>query len=202
MDGKGCAGGGDSATDRNNSLQGCANNEAATDKEHKWNIFARSFIDTDMEKLYQSYSVKQKRSGMQCFIYTAILFDLYTIVIPYEQDFITIGIMALFLVANLGLLLWCKRGIPKSPFWTATPHIAWHFANAQLILWLFLKKNEVTGRDCLGWIVLLDYLVYVTLPLRLRYCVMLSLGTCGSYMVAIVGLIKSDTNFGYQVSFI
>lgn len=173
----------------------------AVDAEKKWNIFSRSFSDPDLEKLYQSYSVKQKRAGLQCFLYAAILFDLYMLAIPQEQDLITFGIITIFLVLNTILLVWCKRGIPKSHFWAAAPHIAWHLANAQLILTLFLKKNEVTGRDSLGWVILLDYLVYVTLPLRLRYCFILSVGTCGSYLVAIIGLIKSDEKFGYQVRF-
>ncbi|XP_044726976.1 adenylate cyclase type 3-like [Chrysoperla carnea] len=172
----------------------------AVDAEKKWNIFSRSFSDPDLEKLYQSYSVKQKRAGLQCFLYAAILFDLYMLAIPQEQDLITFGIITIFLALNTILLVWCKRGIPKSHFWAAAPHIAWHLANAQLILTLFLKKNEVTGRDSLGWVILLDYLVYVTLPLRLRYCFILSIGTCGSYLVAIIGLIKSDEKFGYQIA--
>ncbi|CAH2015830.1 unnamed protein product [Acanthoscelides obtectus] len=61
-------------------------------------------------------------------------------------------------------------------------------------------KNEVTSRDSLGWVLLLDYLIYVTLPIRLRYCVILSLGTCASYIVAVVGLSKSNLHLYHQVS--
>jgi adenylate cyclase 3 len=39
----------------------------------------------------------------------------------------------------------------------------------------------------------------VTLPLRLRYCVVLSVGTCASYLVAVVGLSKSDAHLLQQV---
>lgn len=81
--------------------------------------------------------------------------------------------------------------------------MAWHTANAQLLAALFLKRTyELTPRDGLGWVLLLDYLIYVTLPLRLRYCVMLSLGTCACYLAAIVGLGRpvQEANVVEQVS--
>lgn len=161
-----------------------------------------SFKDPAIERLYQSYSAKQKRAGLQCFLYAAILFDVYILAVPSSQDYIIFIVMSCFLLLNLLLFLWCKMGAQSSPIWAAVPHISWHLANAQLLAHLFLKKNEVTSRDCLGWVLLLDYLVYVTLPLRLRYCVMLSLGTCTSYLVAVVGLAKSDTHVLQQVGII
>lgn len=161
-----------------------------------------SFNDPAIERLYQSYSVKQKRAGLQCFLYAAILFDAYMLAVPSSQDVIIYVVMSSFLVLNLCLFLWCKKGSQKSPIWAAIPHLSWHLANAQLLAHLFLKKNEVTSRDCLGWVLLLDYLVYVTLPLRLRYCIMLSIGTCASYLVAVVGLSKSDTHIVQQVRII
>lgn len=162
-------------------------------------FFWSSFKDPSLEKLYQSYSVKQKRSGLECFLVTAILFDLYMLIVPSGQDLFIFSAMTSFLVLNCCLLIWCKRGVQKCPVWPAVPHISWHLANAQLIATLFLKKNEVTSRDSLGWALLLDYLIYVTLPLRLRYCTILSAGTCGCYLAAVIGLSKPDANFVQQV---
>lgn len=159
----------------------------------------RSFKDPAFEKLYQSYSVKQKRAGLEVFLYAAILYDVYMLLVPGGQDALMRGLTIAFLGLNLGLLAWCCRGIQHCSVWAAVPHLAWHFANSQLLAHLFLKKNEVTGRDSLGWVLLLDYLLYVTLPLRLRYCVVLSVGTCASYLVAIVGLGKSDAHLLQQV---
>ncbi|KDR18334.1 Adenylate cyclase type 3, partial [Zootermopsis nevadensis] len=159
----------------------------------------RSFRDPALEKLYQSYSVKQKRAGLEVFLYAAILYDVYMLVVPGGQDALMRGLTIAFLGLNLGLLAWCCRGVQHSSVWAAVPHLAWHLANSQLLAHLFLKKNEVTGRDSLGWVLLLDYLLFVTLPLRLRYCVVLSAGTCASYLVAIVGLGKSDAHLLQQV---
>jgi len=168
-------------------------------------FFQRSFRDPALEKLYQSYSVKQKRPGLEVFLYAAILYDLYMFLVPGGQDTLMCVLTIAFVGLNVGLLVWCCllarccRGIQHSSIWAALPHLAWHLANSQLLAHLFLKKNEVTGRDSLGWVLLLDYLLYVTLPLRLRYCVVLSVGTCASYLVAVVGLAKSDTYLLQQV---
>lgn len=162
-------------------------------------FFQRSFRDPALEKLYQSYSLKQKRSGLEVFLYAAILYDLYMLMVPDGQEALMRGLTIAFLGLNLGLLAWCCRGIQHSSIWAAVPHLAWHLANCQLLAHLFLKKNEVTGRDSLGWVLLLDYLLYVTLPLRLRYSIVLSAGTCASYLVAVVGLAKSDVHLLQQV---
>ncbi|XP_031342492.1 adenylate cyclase type 3-like isoform X2 [Photinus pyralis] len=159
-----------------------------------WN----SFKDQALEKLYQAYCVKQKRAGLECFLITAILFDIYMITVPSGQDMIVFGTMSAFLVVNCCLLIWCKKGIERQPLWLTVPHVSWHIANAQLLASIFLKKNEVTSREGLGWVLLLDYLIYVTLPLRLRYCIMLSIGTCLSYLVAVIGLPKSEIHLFQQ----
>ncbi|KAJ8965186.1 hypothetical protein NQ314_004329 [Rhamnusium bicolor] len=124
------------------------------------------------------------------------------ILVPSGQDLFTFGFMSLFQLMNCGLLVWCKRGFKNKMLWAAVPHVSWHIANTQILAALFLKKNEVTSRDSLGWVLLLDYLIYVTLPIRLRYCVILSIGTCASYIAALIGLSKSDLHFIQQVSHI
>lgn len=91
-----------------------------------------SFSDPALEKLYQSYSVKQKRAGLECFLITAVLFDIYMLVVPSGQDLMIFGVMSLFLALNCCLLIWCKRGVHKSIVWAAVPHISWHTANAQV----------------------------------------------------------------------
>ncbi|EFA03954.2 adenylate cyclase type 3 [Tribolium castaneum] len=157
-----------------------------------------SFRDSALEKLYQSFSVRQKRAGLECFLITAILFDIYMLVVPSDQDFVIIAVMGTFLIVNSFLLIWCKKGFQNKPLWTVVPHIAFHIANTQILAGLFLKKNEVTPRDSLGWFLLLTYLIYVTLPLRLPFCVLLSIGTFTSYIVSLCGLTKSQLHFVEQ----
>lgn len=158
-----------------------------------------TFRDSALEKLYQSFSVRQKRAGLECFLITAILFDIYMLVVPSDQDFLIISVMGSFLVINCLLLIWCKKGFQNKLLWAVVPHIAFHIANTQILAGIFLKKNEVTPRDSLGWFLLLTYLIYVTLPVRLPFCVLLSIGTFTSYIVSLCGLTKSQLHFVEQV---
>ncbi|XP_067008082.2 adenylate cyclase type 3-like [Anabrus simplex] len=159
----------------------------------------RAFRDPALERLYQSYSVRGKRAGLQCFVCAAILYDIYSLSIPGAMDALLRGLTAAFLGFNLALLAWCWRGSPRCPLWVAVPYLAWYLANSQLLAQMFLKKTDVTARDSLGWALLLDYLLFVTLPLRLRYCAMLSVGTCAMYLVAVAGLGMSDAHLIYQM---
>jgi adenylate cyclase 3 len=47
--------------------------------------------DDVLEKLYQSYSLKQRRSGLACFLAASILFDLWAILIPQGQSWESLG---------------------------------------------------------------------------------------------------------------
>jgi hypothetical protein len=48
-----------------------------------------SLPDDVLEKLYRSYSLKQKRSGLGCFLAASILFDLWAI--PQGQSWESLG---------------------------------------------------------------------------------------------------------------
>ncbi|KAL1123898.1 hypothetical protein AAG570_001668 [Ranatra chinensis] len=150
-------------------------------------------MDTSLERVYGAYSVKQKRAALCCLLAASALYDVHAVGAPPG---------ALLLGGNLALWAASRWASPRLArrLWPILPHLAWHLALLQLLAHLFLQTNEVTARESLGWALLLDYLVYVTLPLRLRYCVMLSLGTCASYLVSLVGLAKSDAHLTQQVT--
>lgn len=44
-----------------------------------------------LEKLYQSYSIKQKRPGLGVFLAASILFDLWAIFVPHGQSWVSLG---------------------------------------------------------------------------------------------------------------
>lgn len=50
-----------------------------------------SLPDDVLEKLYRSYSLKQKRSGLTCFIVASIVFDLWAILVPQGQSVESLG---------------------------------------------------------------------------------------------------------------
>lgn len=48
--------------------------------------------DEVLEKLYQSYSIKQKRPGLGCFLAASILFGLWAILVPQGQSWESLGL--------------------------------------------------------------------------------------------------------------
>lgn len=50
-----------------------------------------SLPDAVLEKLYRSYSLKQKRSALVTFLIASILFDLWAIFIPQGQNMEGLG---------------------------------------------------------------------------------------------------------------
>lgn len=47
--------------------------------------------DDVLEKVYQSYSLKQKRAGLKCFLLASLMFDIWAIFIPQGQSWEAIG---------------------------------------------------------------------------------------------------------------
>lgn len=48
-----------------------------------------------LERLYQRYSIKQRRAGLECFLATSVLFDLWAIFAPQQQEK-TVGSLSKF----------------------------------------------------------------------------------------------------------
>lgn len=49
-----------------------------------------------LEKLYQSYAIKQKRDGLSSFLIASIMFDLWAIIVPQGQRLESLGELRFF----------------------------------------------------------------------------------------------------------
>lgn len=105
-----------------------------------------------------------------------------------------------FLFLNFVILLITRLGISGRKQDLVMPYLSYAITLAQVLGVLYSKKSRLGPTDLLGWVLLFDYLIYVTLPLRLRYCVLLSLVTCVSYTVAQVWLKENYLNVVQLVS--
>nr|XP_029727324.1 adenylate cyclase type 3-like [Aedes albopictus]XP_029727325.1 adenylate cyclase type 3-like [Aedes albopictus]XP_029727326.1 adenylate cyclase type 3-like [Aedes albopictus]XP_029727327.1 adenylate cyclase type 3-like [Aedes albopictus] len=155
-----------------------------------------------LEKLYQSYALKQKRVAFGCYLAASMLLDLWAILVPQGQSLEAIVILSVFLVLNIILAVVLRfggKGRFRGFIWEVAPHAAWLMAIMQLFVHLFLK-GSVTPKDSLGWAVLLIFLVYVTLPVLLKYSgILLGVGSVLTYINAIIGLAKRDNYFWEQL---
>uniref|UniRef100_A0A1B0GLG2 Adenylate cyclase type 3 n=1 Tax=Lutzomyia longipalpis TaxID=7200 RepID=A0A1B0GLG2_LUTLO len=155
--------------------------------------------DSVLDKLYQNYSIKQKRSGLICFLFTSILFDLWAIAIPQGQTYGSLGCICLFLISNVILLVVLVLGGKfKDNIWKVAPYLGWTFAFLQLALHLILKDNLIP-KDCLGWVMLLNFLVYIILPVPMKYhLIFFGIATFFMYIGIIMGLAQVDSFFWKQ----
>ena len=163
------------------------------------NLLRTSFNSAKLESLYRASSLQQRRGGLECFLLSALLYGAHTIASP-GLELLARGLTAVFLGLNLGLLAWAEHNPrAKDALWSVIPHVAWKLYTAQLLAQLFLKSNDVTPRDGLGWLLLLLYLLFATLPLRLSLCALLSFGTALAYIVTVVGLSKAPAQIPIDV---
>lgn len=135
-------------------------------------------------------SVLLEQCHFQQFFYKTLIYFLFQVpcgCLKINQLFIYV---CLFL--NFVILLITRLGISGRKQDLVMPYLSYAVTLVQ-VLGVIYTKRRLGPTDLLGWVLLFDYLIYVTLPLRLRYCVLLSLVTCVSYTVAQVWL--KDTYF-------
>lgn len=166
------------------------------------NLLKTRFSSARLEKLYRASSLQQRRGGLTCFLMSAILYGIYTLVTPgFELP--ARGVSGTFLGLSLVLLIWAERGtVARNTLWSLMPCVVWQLWIWHLLAQLLLRsapylKTEhefrlntnsvkVTPKDSLGWMLLLIYLLFTTLPLRLRRCMILALITAAMYICFVV----------------
>lgn len=67
--------------DKENDITKDNNNQPSSGKMKETCFIFNTFSDQSLESLYQSFSVKQKKAGLECFVVTSFLFDLYTLAV-------------------------------------------------------------------------------------------------------------------------
>lgn len=152
------------------------------------------FRDAALERLYQTYNLRQKRASVECFLFACALYDVYAII---SEDRLHWP-MLVFFVANCGLWLWCKWS-PR-PLWRLVPLLIGQIPALQLVWRLLCNDLVVAGNDDLGWAVLFDFLLYVTLPLSWIWSIVFSLVLCGEYLGVVGYLARNNKNFYLKVS--
>lgn len=154
---------------------------------------AGRFTDCAIENLYQSYNAKQKRAAFACYVSASVLFDVYCLSVYDSRSPWTWTL----LVANVATLLWCRLAGGRRQYWTVVAHLSWLTADVQVVF--HMVANAAEGADLLGWILLYDYLAYVSLPLTLALCVAFSATTCVTYILTMAMIGRNHSHLVRQV---
>ncbi|XP_018904366.1 adenylate cyclase type 3 [Bemisia tabaci] len=139
--------------------------------------------DPSLERLYRSYSAKQKRAALPCFIFAAFAYDVYALTLPSFEPLVTCAFIVLWCV----VLVWTRFREHR-----VAPHVASSLFLFQVLLHLALQPHGLSPRDSFGWVLLLDFLIYVALPLPLRFCLLFSVIACILYFILVVFFAKSE----------
>lgn len=67
--------------DKENDITKDNNNQPSSGKMKETCFIFNTFSDQSLESLYQSFTVKQKKAGLECFVVTSFLFDVYTLAV-------------------------------------------------------------------------------------------------------------------------
>ncbi|XP_051858059.1 adenylate cyclase type 3 isoform X2 [Drosophila albomicans] len=130
-----------------------------------------------LNELYHNYSIKQRRSGLKWFLLAAVLFNFWTICIPWEQEYAIRMINCTMLVAYLALiaLMHISHQSEKPALrrfhhslLTIIPRALWFISMLHFAFYVMLQSS-ISPRDVLGWTILINFLIYVTLPLPLIF---------------------------------
>jgi len=154
---------------------------------------AGRFADRATENLYQSYNAKQKRAAFACYVSASVLFDVYCLTVYDPRSPWTWSLLAV----NLATLLWCRVAGGRRRHWSAMAHLAWLASVVQVVF--HMVANSADGADLLGWILLYDYLAYVSLPVTLTLCIALSAATCVTYVLTMAALADHHAYLARQV---
>lgn len=165
-------------------------------------LFPKSFKDATLERLFQSYSVKQKRSAIECYLLASVLFNLQNIILIVEVNSVNFVHSVVFLTVNIFIFFWCR--FRAKPFWSVIPHVTWGLSLLQVLVHMGLQVYPHTSRDYIGWILLISFFIYATLPLELQTCRLLSLVSCIVYICVLVlihHLIDSPSSYSQPFLF-
>ncbi|KAL9924108.1 adenylate cyclase type 3 isoform X1 [Glossina fuscipes] len=138
--------------------------------------------DLMLDELYTSYSLKQRSGGLKWFFFACLLFDIWSLCIPYEQDMqarvavLIILVITIFYVIILHIVKRFGQSESESGGSSVllllvadwSPFFLWTFCILQLSVYCLLQTS-LSVRDILGWAILLNFLIYVTLPVALFY---------------------------------
>ena len=188
-------------------------------------VIHRAFDDIALEELYQKYCQRSRESDLDCFFLTGCLVAVHSAVSfslkQQDQDLqsrvlIGAGVSSVVAVAQASLGFYIRgRKKMKNPaeddgghqqaaaaaaaVVTSTSRLtyaAWLLANVLILGLLAVIPSSDQSTRALTWLLLINFLTCVTLPLRLRVCLLLTSIT--SLLFLVVSAFTSWDEAGIQ----
>lgn len=168
------------------------------------------FRDKVDERLYRIYYKRQKLDMIDSFVVFSAIFDVYILVmaiLKYSENEITkIAIVALLLFVNILLFVFCHIQRISVAMRSNVAYVIWTLLTIQIFFDLSWNSNSGLPSEGVTWLVVLVYLTYVMLPVKLVLCILLaSLVSVGHVCAVIIIWTQKSNNvtlLGNQVRYI
>ncbi|XP_071097413.1 adenylate cyclase type 3-like [Haliotis cracherodii] len=156
------------------------------------------FRDKVDERLYRIYYKRQKLDMIDSFVVFSAIFDVYILVmaiLKYSENEITkIAIVALLLFVNILLLVLCHIQRISVAMRSNVAYVIWTLLTIQIFFDLSWNSNSGLPSEGITWLVVLVYLTYVMLPVKLLLCILLASLVSVGHMCAVIIIWTQKSN--------
>ncbi|XP_069951272.1 uncharacterized protein [Cherax quadricarinatus] len=146
----------------------------------------RTFVDKDVEQLFQAYHERQRRADLNILLAGGAIFAAYSVTLCLA-DLKESNVYAPLAPACIGaihvlLLLLCRLHVFPERSWILLPYVVWALFLAGVGVFVALGPPMPIPRQALLWLILLHFMVFVGLPLRLPACLLLTSITAAAHL--------------------
>lgn len=163
-----------------------------------------AFADREVEALYRRYYEKEKQADVQCFAAMAVFCATFSLAVqafqPNELRTAKTIALATAAAAHAAALLLCRFRLVPSALVAPLPPILALVLLVQILCDALLNSILPTSGDVLPWLLLLTFMIYALLPLRMRYCAVLNVLTLGGLVGVTLYLVPASDDPGLQVA--
>ena len=148
----------------------------------------RTFVDKDVEQLFQTYHERQRRTDLHTLLAVGVTFTAYSAamcflggvgpLLPAPLTLVTIGVLMLL------LMLLCRLHVFPEQSWIILPYLVWALFLSGVGVFVFLGPPTPVPRQALLWLILLHFMLFVGLPLRLPACLLLTTFTAAGHLTS------------------
>lgn len=138
------------------------------------------FLDLEEEKLYTTYTQRQRQRAIPRLLAIGILLQAFAIIVPGERDlFFTYASVATSLLINMTLSIIYAFARRIRPVLT---HMVWLVLWGQILMSVSRRLGD-SYNELLGWAVVLQYFTFATMPFHYLLLIAYSLLSFTAYLV-------------------
>lgn len=142
------------------------------------------FTPESLEKVYQTYFLRQRQETLLVLIVFAALFNGYVVImcaVVYSEDKLkTLAVAAGGLASDILLYILCRfRLLPESVTRSLVPYALWLLITVHVLCYFSLNfAGFYAAGDTVGWQTFFLFSFFLTLPLPLAHIALLSALSC------------------------